>query len=85
LVKRRSRKRTYKAPLTDKEKQVLCLLTLTDINIAHRLYRTYNAIKQSRNAIFKKLGVHNRAEALIKAIRQGEIDVWDVVLPTDVF
>jgi DNA-binding CsgD family transcriptional regulator len=85
LAKKRSRKRTYKAPLTDKEKEILCLLAMSDVDIAQRLYRSYPAIKQGRGAIFKKLGVHNRTEALIKAIRQGEIDVWDVTLPTDEF
>ena len=75
----------YTKPLTQREIDILCMLCLPNIDIAYRTYKTPASVKQIRNIIFKKLGVHSRSEALITAIRQGVIDLWDIVLPTDVF
>ena len=79
------KKGRYKTPLTSRERDILCLLALPDIDIANRLYISLRSVRQSKNLIFKKLKVKTRNEAMIKAIRQGIIDVWDVTLSTDVF
>ena len=81
----RKYKPKYSKPLTDIEKETLCLLCFENADIAIITYRSIKAIRQCRNIIFKKLEVHSRAEALITAIRQGIIEIWDVVLPTDEF
>ena len=75
----------YGAPLSDKEVEILKLLCLNNADIAHRKNTSVGTIKQVRNSIFKKLGVHTRSSAIITAIRQGTIDIWDITLPTDVF
>lgn len=75
----------YKTPLTDREREILCLLVIPDIDIANRLYLSLRSIRQSKHLIFKKLKVKSRTEAIVKAIRQGIIDVWDVTLSTDEF
>ena len=72
-------------PLTDREMEILKMLCLPNVDIAYRKNTTVGTIKQTRFIIFKKLGVHTRSAAIVTAIRQGLIDIWDVILPTDVF
>ena len=73
----------FKTPLTDKEREVLCLLALPDVDIAYRLYRSLEAVRQSKKFIFKKLKVHSRTEAIIMAIRRGIVDIWEFTLSKD--
>lgn len=61
------------------------MMCMDNATIAYRHHTTVGVIKQLCNHIYLKLGVKNRAEAVITAIRQGLMDVWDVVLPTDVY
>lgn len=75
----------YKTPLTDREKDILCLLSLPDVDIANRLYISTRSVRQSNNTIFKKLKVKSRTEAVIKALRQGIVDIWDMTISTDGF
>lgn len=61
--------------LTEREKRVLQLITqgLTNRKIAERLHLSEQTVKNSLSIIYQKLGVNNRAEAAIAAIRAGFI------------
>lgn len=85
MANKRKSKGRYKTPLTDREMKILCLLSFPDIDIANRLFVSLRSIRQSKGIIFRKLNVKTRNEAMIKAIRQGIIDVWDITLSTDEF
>jgi len=56
-------------PLSQRELEVLQLISdgLTNSEIAARLYLTLNTVKVHNRNIFGKLGVHNRAQAVIIA------------------
>jgi LuxR family transcriptional regulator, maltose regulon positive regulatory protein len=65
----RSGMATLPEPLTDREQQVLALMTqgLTNQEIADRLVLSINTIKTHAKNIYEKLGVRNRAEATLRA------------------
>lgn len=72
-------------PLSPTEMQVLKMLCMDNATIAYRRNTTVGTVKQIKEHLFRKLGVKSRAAAVITAIRQGLLDIWDVILPTDVF
>jgi DNA-binding NarL/FixJ family response regulator len=59
--------------LTDRERQVLTLLTrgVTNKDIADTLMISTNTVKRHLKAIFEKLDVHTRAAAVAKALNAG--------------
>ena len=59
--------------LTDRERQVLVLLArgVTNKEIADKLIVSPNTVKRHIKAIYKKLGVHTRTAATVKAINAG--------------
>jgi DNA-binding NarL/FixJ family response regulator len=59
--------------LTDRERQVLGLLArgVTNKEIADKLIVSPNTVKRHIKAIYKKLGVHTRTAATVKAINAG--------------
>jgi LuxR family transcriptional regulator, maltose regulon positive regulatory protein len=63
------------APLTDREATVLELLPsrLTQREIGDELFLSINTVKSHTRAIFRKLGVESRAEAVAKARNLGLI------------
>jgi DNA-binding NarL/FixJ family response regulator len=64
--------------LTHREKQTLALLVhgLTNAEIASRLFLAESTVKCHLTAIFSKLGVHSRSEAVARALDSHESG-WD--------
>lgn len=60
-------------PLSRRELQILRMIAegLTTKEIARRLDRAENTVKNHVTGIFSKLGVHDRTEAAIYAIKRG--------------
>ena len=63
------------AALTDREREVLCLVAqgLDNSEIARELYLSPTTVKRHVSAILSKLGVTNRVQAAIWAVRAGLI------------
>ena len=61
------------AALTEREREVLALMSsgATNREIASRLYLSPHTVKEHTSAIYRKLGVRNRAEAVQRAQRLG--------------
>ncbi len=64
-------------PLTDREREVLQLMAegLANRAIARRLDISEHTVKFHANAIFGKLGVQSRTEAVVRATRAGLIHI----------
>ena len=60
-------------PLSDREREVLTLIAsgATNREIAERLYLSPHTVKEHASALYRKLGVKNRAEATRRAERLG--------------
>jgi DNA-binding NarL/FixJ family response regulator len=60
-------------PLSDREREVLTLMSsgATNKEIAERLYLSPHTVKEHTSALYRKLGVRNRAEAVQRAERLG--------------
>ncbi len=60
-------------PLTEREREVLDLVAggATNREIAERLYLSPHTVKEHASALYRKLGVKNRAEATRRAERLG--------------
>jgi two-component system response regulator DesR len=60
-------------PLTEREREVLELISAGSTNreIAQQLYLSPHTVKEHTSALYRKLGVRNRAEAVQKAQRVG--------------
>ena len=61
------------APLSDREREVLSLMAsgATNKEIAQRLFLSPHTIKEHTSALYRKLNVRNRAEAVQRAERLG--------------
>lgn len=66
--------------LTPRELEILKLLCLTNSEIAQRLNITAVTVKAHVRHIFNKLTCSNRAEALVKAIKDGIIEADEVII-----
>ncbi len=64
--------------LTEREKQVLKLLCLSNSEIAQRLNITARTVKAHVHHIFNKLACSNRLEATVIAIKKGIIQAQEV-------
>jgi len=66
--------------LSEREKDVLQLLAqgLSNADIAGQLYITEGTVRNYTSEIFKKLGVSDRTQAAILALRYGLVDVKDI-------
>jgi two-component system response regulator DesR len=64
------------APLSDRERGVLALVAsgATNREIAERLFLSPHTVKEHTSALYRKLKVRNRAEAVQRAQRLGLID-----------
>jgi DNA-binding NarL/FixJ family response regulator len=60
-------------PLSEREREVLTLMAsgATNKEIARRLYLSPHTVKEHTSALYRKLGVRNRAEAVQRAERLG--------------
>jgi len=65
---------------SEREKDVLRLLAqgLSNADIAGQLYITEGTVRNYTSEIFKKLGVSDRTQAAIMALRYGLVDVQDI-------
>jgi DNA-binding NarL/FixJ family response regulator len=65
---------------TDREREVLRLLArgLTNADIAARLYLSEGTVRNYVSSIFTKLGVADRTQAALIAIRFGVVDIQDL-------
>jgi two-component system response regulator DesR len=61
------------AKISDREREVLSLIAkgATNNEIAQRLYLSPHTVKDHTSALYRKLGVRNRAEAVQRAERLG--------------
>lgn len=65
---------------SEREYEVLRLLAqgLSNVDIAQQLYLTEGTVRNYTSDIFKKLGVSDRTQAAIAAIRYGLVDLDDL-------
>lgn len=68
-----SKTETAPASLSDRERDVLALMAdgATNKEIAERLFLSPHTVKDHTSALYRKLGVRNRAEAVQRAERLG--------------
>jgi DNA-binding NarL/FixJ family response regulator len=66
--------------LSERETDVLQLMArgLTNADIARELYLSEGTVRNYTSAIFTKLGVNDRTQAVIAALRYGLVDLHDV-------
>ena len=66
--------------LSDRDREILSLITqgLSNADIAARLYLAEGTVRNYTSAIFAKLGVSDRTQAAIAALRYGLVDPSDV-------
>jgi two-component system response regulator DegU len=66
--------------LSDREREVLSLIAqgLTNADIAQKLFLTEGTVRNYTSEIFKKLGVSDRTQAAVTAIRFGIVDINQV-------
>ena len=71
---------TLTADLSERELDVLRLLAqgLTNAEIAERLYLTRGTVRNYVSAILTKLGVEDRTQAAILALRHGLVESADL-------
>ena len=63
--------------LSDRESEILTLIAqgLTNADISQKLFLTEGTVRNYTSDIFKKLGVSDRTQAAITAIRYGLVDI----------
>jgi len=71
--------------LTKIERDVVILAgrRLTNSEIASRLYIHIGTVRKSLNRACAKLGAHRRADAVVLAVKQGEISILDIFSPNE--
>lgn len=79
-MRRREKERTDERPLdvlTEREFDVLKLLAegTSNRDIGERLYISEKTVKNHTNSIFRKMGVSDRTQAVLEAIRKGWVQV----------
>jgi DNA-binding NarL/FixJ family response regulator len=73
--------------LTERQRQILCLCTLTRQQIAQRLGISPHTVKNHFTCIYARLGIVGNKKkeksimALVKAIELGEIKMGDIHVP----
>ncbi len=63
--------------LNDREKEILQLLVrgLTNADIARQIYLSEGTVRNYTSAIFSKLGVSDRTQAVVAALKYGLVDI----------
>ena len=66
--------------LSDREQELLKLLAcgLSNADIAQQLYLTEGTVRNYTSDLFKKLGVSDRTQAVVTALRYGLVDLKDL-------
>ncbi len=66
--------------LSDREQELLKLLAcgLSNAEIAQQLYLTEGTVRNYTSELFKKLGVSDRTQAVVSALRYGLVDFKDL-------
>jgi len=66
-------------PLTAREREIVCLVArgLRNHEVATRLFISIVTVKSHLSSVFQKLGVRDRADLVLYAVRAGLIDVHD--------
>jgi len=70
----------FHVQLSERETDVLQLMArgLTNADIARELYLSEGTVRNYTSAIFTKLGVNDRTQAVIAALRYGLVNIHDV-------
>jgi DNA-binding NarL/FixJ family response regulator len=65
--------------LTQREREILRLLArgLANADIAHQLYLSEGTVRNYTSALFEKLGVSDRTQAAVVALKMGLVDMED--------
>lgn len=63
--------------LTPREYEVLARITLSEYDIANELTISVHSVRQYTSHIYRKLNAHNKAQAVIKALRYELIDLYN--------
>ena len=63
--------------LSEREKDILCLVGLTNKQIARRLNLSWKTVEKVFANMYEKYGVKNRTKLLLEAIKSGELHVVD--------
>lgn len=66
--------------LTPREYDVLVRLPMTEYDIANELTISVHAVRQYTHKLFRKFNVHNKASAIIKALRYELVDIYNFKL-----
>ena len=71
---------TTNIQLSERETNVLQLMArgLTNADIARELYLSEGTVRNYTSALFTKLGVSDRTQAVLAALRYGLVDIHDV-------
>ena len=71
---------SFHVQLSDRETDVLQLMArgLTNADIARELYLSEGTVRNYTSALFTKLGVNDRTQAVIAALRYGLVNIHDV-------
>jgi DNA-binding NarL/FixJ family response regulator len=71
---------TTNIQLSERETDVLQLMArgLTNADIARELYLSEGTVRNYTSALFTKLGVNDRTQAVLAALRYGLVDIHDV-------
>lgn len=67
--------------LTKRQTEVAKLLLFSNKEIAKTLVVELSTIKSLVHSVLKKTNSGSRAEAVLKLVKSGDIDIKDVVLP----
>lgn len=64
--------------LSEREREILSLACLSNMQIARRLNLSWTTVQRAFSTMFEKYGVKNRTMLLLKAIKEGELQVVDM-------
>lgn len=64
--------------LSEREREILSLACLSNRQIAKRLNLSWTTVQRAFSTMFEKYGVKNRTMLLLKAIKEGELQVIDM-------
>ena len=64
--------------LTEREKDVLKLLYLSEKQIGEKLYIAPTTVRSHKKQIYQKLYVHNSTQAIIAALKKRIITIEDI-------
>lgn len=66
--------------LTNRERQVLCMLPLESMEIANRLFISLYTVKTHINSLANKFSALNRTQILVNALKNKVIELEEIIL-----